>query len=83
MNGTSTLATIIYASPKATKRKALWSSIRHLAPSICSPWILFVDFDATLCSSDRMRGSPSMKLSRHFHDLVHDIGLLDMGFNGP
>ncbi|KAK8644024.1 hypothetical protein V6N13_013299 [Hibiscus sabdariffa] len=53
-NGTSTLATIIYASPNATKRKTLWSGIRHLASSICSPWILFGDFNATLCSSDRM-----------------------------
>ncbi|KAK8715388.1 hypothetical protein V6N13_042722 [Hibiscus sabdariffa] len=79
-SGSSTLATIIYASPNATKRKALWSSIQLLAPSICSPWVLFRDFNATLFHSDRIGGSSFMKPSKYFNDLVHDFGLRDMGF---
>ncbi|KAK8604947.1 hypothetical protein V6N13_082410 [Hibiscus sabdariffa] len=82
-NGDSTLTTIVYASSNATKRKALWSNIRRLASSIYAPWILFGDFNATLCSTDRMGGSSYMKPSRLFNDLVHDIGLRDMGFSGP
>ncbi|KAK8708010.1 hypothetical protein V6N13_059057 [Hibiscus sabdariffa] len=82
-NDTSTLATIIYASPNATKRKALWSNLCHLASSICSPWILFGDLNATLCTSERMGGSPSMKPCRGFQELVYDVGLRDMGFAGP
>ncbi|KAK8598873.1 hypothetical protein V6N13_076818 [Hibiscus sabdariffa] len=73
-NDVSTLATIIYASPNATKHKALWSNIRLLAPSICSSWILFGDFNATICHSNRMGGS-SMKSSKYFNDLVNDFGL--------
>ncbi|KAK8690406.1 hypothetical protein V6N13_073940 [Hibiscus sabdariffa] len=70
-------------SPNATKRKALWFNLQHLASSICEPWILFGDFNATLCLSERMGSSPSMRLSRGFQDLVHDVGLRDTGFTGP
>ncbi|KAK8683424.1 hypothetical protein V6N13_039485 [Hibiscus sabdariffa] len=82
-NGNSALASIICASPNATKRKALWSHLRHLASSINSPWILFGDFNATLCSSERMGGSSSTKPSRCFQEFVYDVGLRDMGFIGP
>ncbi|KAK8606540.1 hypothetical protein V6N13_030821 [Hibiscus sabdariffa] len=36
-DGSSSLATIIYANPNATKLKALWSNLRHLSSTICSP----------------------------------------------
>ncbi|KAK8643703.1 hypothetical protein V6N13_012986 [Hibiscus sabdariffa] len=39
---------VIYASPNASRRKALWHHLRALASSIHSPWILFGDFSATL-----------------------------------
>ncbi|KAK8571261.1 hypothetical protein V6N13_103390 [Hibiscus sabdariffa] len=64
---------IIYASPNATKHKALWSNIWLLAPPICSPWILFGDFNANLCRSDLM-GASSMKLSNRVslkQDLIY------------
>ncbi|KAK8604199.1 hypothetical protein V6N13_099148 [Hibiscus sabdariffa] len=61
-DGSSALAMVIYASPNSTKSQALWSNLRQLASSIFSPWICFGDFNATLCSSDCMGGSPSMKL---------------------
>ncbi|KAK8708577.1 hypothetical protein V6N13_059615 [Hibiscus sabdariffa] len=38
--GSSTLATVVYGSPNATKRKALWSNLRHLASSIRQPPLL-------------------------------------------
>ncbi|KAK8617450.1 hypothetical protein V6N13_080366 [Hibiscus sabdariffa] len=64
------LATVVYGSPNATKRKALWSGLRHIAPSITSPWVLFDDFNSTLCHADRMGGSLSSKPSTYFQNIV-------------
>ncbi|KAK8691374.1 hypothetical protein V6N13_074885 [Hibiscus sabdariffa] len=82
-DGSHTLATVIYASPNATKHKALWSNLQRLAPNINTPWILFGDFNATLCSSDRSGGALSTKPNKLFQDFVYDFGLRDMGYNGP
>ncbi|KAK8661409.1 hypothetical protein V6N13_091014 [Hibiscus sabdariffa] len=82
-DNSSVLATVVYGSPNATKRKALWSGLHHIAPSITSPWVLFGDFNATLCHADRMGGSLSSKPSTYFQNIVCDLGLRDMGFHGP
>ncbi|KAK8701502.1 hypothetical protein V6N13_019889 [Hibiscus sabdariffa] len=37
---TSVLATLVYGSPNAIKRKVLWPSLHSMASSITSPWIL-------------------------------------------
>ncbi|KAK8570774.1 hypothetical protein V6N13_103178 [Hibiscus sabdariffa] len=80
-DNSSVLTTVVYGSPNATKRKALWSGLRQLAPSITSPWVLFGDFNATLCHADRMGGSISSKPSAYFQNIVYDLGLRDMGFH--
>ncbi|KAK8678266.1 hypothetical protein V6N13_143771 [Hibiscus sabdariffa] len=59
--GSSVLATVVYGSPNATKRKALWTNLHHLALSINLPWVLFGDFNATLFATDRANRSSSMK----------------------
>ncbi|KAK8611922.1 hypothetical protein V6N13_131960 [Hibiscus sabdariffa] len=58
-DGCSSLATLIYASPNATKRKILWLHLRQLASTISQPWLLFGDFNATLSVDDRMGCAPS------------------------
>ncbi|KAK8607667.1 hypothetical protein V6N13_046276 [Hibiscus sabdariffa] len=60
--GSSTLATVVYGSLNATKRKALWSNLRHLASSIRQSWVLLGDFNATIFAEDRVSTS-SMKPS--------------------
>ncbi|GMI78226.1 hypothetical protein HRI_001491900 [Hibiscus trionum] len=65
VNSNSFLATIVYASPNATRRNALWHHLCDLASVIHSPWILFGDFNATLCDSER-QGCASAKPSKAF-----------------
>ncbi|KAK8615567.1 hypothetical protein V6N13_017152 [Hibiscus sabdariffa] len=82
-DGRSFIATTVYASPNASKRKLLWLYLNRLAPSIHDPWIIFGDFNATLTESDREGCALSTKPSTLFQSLVYDHGLRDMGFNGP
>ncbi|KAK8635575.1 hypothetical protein V6N13_004308 [Hibiscus sabdariffa] len=77
------LATAVYASPSVSKRKTLWPLLCRLAESIRSPWLLFVDFNATLTSADRSGCALSSKPSRGFQNLLLDYGLRDMGYQGP
>ncbi|KAL4296041.1 hypothetical protein GQ457_12G028380 [Hibiscus cannabinus] len=79
----SSLATMVYASPNARKRQALWSALRNLAQSIFCPWFIVGDFNATLFYSDRQGCAVSAKPSKAFRDFVFDHGLRDMGFSGP
>ncbi|KAK8692436.1 hypothetical protein V6N13_075895 [Hibiscus sabdariffa] len=79
----SSLATLVYASPNARKRQALWSELRNLAHSIFCPWFIVGDFNATLFESDRQGCAVSAKPSKAFQDFVFDHGLRDMGFSGP
>ncbi|GMI86124.1 hypothetical protein HRI_002281700 [Hibiscus trionum] len=81
-NDNSFFATAIYASPSATRRNLLWHHLRDLASTIHSPWILFGDFNATLCDSECM-GCASTKPSKAFQDFIFDAGLRDMGYQGP
>ncbi|KAK8708578.1 hypothetical protein V6N13_059616 [Hibiscus sabdariffa] len=81
-NSSSTLATVVYGSPNATKRKALWSNLRHLASSIRQPWVLLGDFNATIFAEDRVSTS-FMKPCKLFQEFIYDFGLRNMGFNGP
>ncbi|XP_039025206.1 uncharacterized protein LOC120158440 [Hibiscus syriacus] len=76
----STLATIIYASPNATKRKQLWPHLRSLVGNITSPWIMFGDFNPTFTASDRMNATISTRPCKHFQDFVYDFSIRDMGF---
>ncbi|KAE8692675.1 hypothetical protein F3Y22_tig00110831pilonHSYRG00417 [Hibiscus syriacus] len=78
----STLATIIYANPNATKRKQLWPHLRSLAGNTISPWIMIGDFNSTLTASDRMNGAISTQPCKYFQDFVYDFGIRDMGFQG-
>ncbi|KAK8660939.1 hypothetical protein V6N13_051845 [Hibiscus sabdariffa] len=82
-DGNSALATLIYASPNATKRKCVWSHLNLLAHSITQPWILFGDFNATLSDDDRMGCALSTQSCPLFRKFVFDNGLRDMGFSGP
>ncbi|KAE8711854.1 Detected protein of confused Function [Hibiscus syriacus] len=77
------LATIVYGSPNATKRYALWHHLRFIATSINSPWIILGDFNATLSSSDRMGCAISSRPKNDFQDFVFYSGIRDMGFQGP
>ncbi|KAK8609874.1 hypothetical protein V6N13_093284 [Hibiscus sabdariffa] len=83
VDGNSALATLIYASPNATKRKCVWSHLNLLASSITQPWVLFGDFNATLSDDDRMGCASSTKSCLLFRKFMFDNGLRDMGFSGP
>ncbi|GMI77230.1 hypothetical protein HRI_001392300 [Hibiscus trionum] len=62
----STIATMMYASPNAMKRKALCSSLHNLTYVIRFPWIIFGDFNATFTDSDRHECASSAKPSKAF-----------------
>ncbi|KAK8669378.1 hypothetical protein V6N13_106810 [Hibiscus sabdariffa] len=62
----STLATLGYASPNARKQKALWFDLNNLGYSICCPWFLVGDFNATLSDSDRQGCAASARPSKAF-----------------
>ncbi|KAK8705639.1 hypothetical protein V6N13_049237 [Hibiscus sabdariffa] len=55
--GSSSLVTLVYASPSVSKRKILWPHLRSLASSIREPWLLMGDFNATLDASERKGGA--------------------------
>ncbi|KAK8626084.1 hypothetical protein V6N13_133736 [Hibiscus sabdariffa] len=82
-DGCSSLATLIYASLNATKRKILWSHLDQIASSIYQPWILFGDFNATLSIDDRMGCVISSTPCSAFRQFLFYSGLRDMGFSGP
>ncbi|KAK8607450.1 hypothetical protein V6N13_053185 [Hibiscus sabdariffa] len=79
----SLLATMVYVSPSASGKKLLWPHLCRLASSIRGPWILFGDFNATLCSADRHGCASSVRPNKAFQNLIFDNGLRDMGFHGP
>ncbi|KAK8701867.1 hypothetical protein V6N13_020245 [Hibiscus sabdariffa] len=79
----SSLATLIYASSNATKRKILWSHLGQLASTIHQPWLLFGDFNATLSADDRIGCAPSTTPCSVFRQFLFDFSLQDMDFSGP
>ncbi|KAK8622067.1 hypothetical protein V6N13_097694 [Hibiscus sabdariffa] len=76
-------ATLVYASPNATKRSQLWPHLSRLATTIHHPWVLFGDFNATLSTSDRKGCAASSKPCKYFRQFIFDCALRDMEFNGP
>ncbi|KAK8605086.1 hypothetical protein V6N13_082543 [Hibiscus sabdariffa] len=82
-DGSSSLATLIYASPNASKIRCLWSHLGLLAANINQPCLLSGDFNATLSTDDRMGCAPSTKPCPLFRKFLFDYGLRDMGFSGP
>ncbi|KAK8656712.1 hypothetical protein V6N13_098653 [Hibiscus sabdariffa] len=81
--GSSSLVTLVYASPSVSKRKILWPHLRSLASSIREPWLLMGDFNATLDASERKGGADAVRPSRDFQSFLFDCGLRDMGYQGP
>ncbi|KAK8716310.1 hypothetical protein V6N13_043625 [Hibiscus sabdariffa] len=81
--GSSSLVTLVYASPSVSKRKILWPHLRSFASSIREPWLLMGDFNATLDASERKGGADAVRPSRDFQSFLFDCGLRDMGYQGP
>ncbi|XP_039060739.1 uncharacterized protein LOC120204792 [Hibiscus syriacus] len=82
-NNSSFLATAVYASPSASRRKLLWPHLRRLVTSINSTWILFGDFNATLFDSDRKIYAISARPFSAFQNLIFDYGLRDINYQAP
>ncbi|KAK8585776.1 hypothetical protein V6N13_050748 [Hibiscus sabdariffa] len=80
--GSSSLVTLVYASPSVPKRKALWPHLRSLACSIREPWLLMGDFNATLEASERKGGADAVRPSRDFQSFLFDCSLRDLGYQG-
>ncbi|KAK8663698.1 hypothetical protein V6N13_083505 [Hibiscus sabdariffa] len=81
--GSSSLVTLVYASPSVSKRKILWPHLRSLASSIREQWLLMGDFNATLDASERKGGADAVRSSWDFQSFLFDYGLRDMGYQGP
>ncbi|KAK8697436.1 hypothetical protein V6N13_113585 [Hibiscus sabdariffa] len=77
----SVYVTAVYASPSSSRCKLIWPHLRRITGSMHSPWVLFRDFNATICVEDR-KGcmQPPYKA---FQRLIFYCGLRDMGFQGP
>ncbi|XP_039022146.1 uncharacterized protein LOC120154467 [Hibiscus syriacus] len=51
-DNSSSMGTLVYASPNATKRKSFWSNICNLTANIFTQWVFFGDFNATLSMTE-------------------------------
>lgn len=74
----------VYGSPNPSTREHLWTSLKALALTITTPWVLSGDFNATLLPSERQGGSVRRSLGcKSFIDFVTTHQLVDLGFSGP
>ncbi|XP_039055005.1 uncharacterized protein LOC120197598 [Hibiscus syriacus] len=80
-NNRSVLATIVYASPNPTKRRALWKYLHLLSNHINEPWIVLGDFNAALSPNDRKGCDPSS--DHDFSNVVFYSSLYDLRYQGP
>ncbi|KAJ4824519.1 hypothetical protein Tsubulata_020714 [Turnera subulata] len=80
----SFIFTAVYGSPNEYARRFFWRNLEVLAPTITEPWMLAGDFNALLCSTERLpRGNSRSGGIRDFQSCVLNTGLLDLGFSGP
>ncbi|KAL4310893.1 hypothetical protein GQ457_01G019280 [Hibiscus cannabinus] len=55
--GSQCVVIFVYASPNVMKRHGLWAQLRAFVLLVPMPWIIGGDFNAILCSSERLGGS--------------------------
>ena len=73
----------IYGLNSHLERVPLWNSIRHLASSIVSPWILLGDFNVVRYPSERLGGSCDWPARMEdLNDCCVEAGLEDLKFTG-
>ncbi|KAK8701497.1 hypothetical protein V6N13_019884 [Hibiscus sabdariffa] len=79
----SSLVTLVYASPSASRCKIIWPHLRDLASTINGPWMLMGDFNATVDVLEWKGGAGSTRPSRDFQSFIFYCGLRDLGYQGP
>ncbi|XP_026458893.1 uncharacterized protein LOC113359485 [Papaver somniferum] len=78
------LLSCVYGSPYPQEKAAQWSFIEKVCETcnIFAPWVLLGDLNITLHSDDRLSGSSTAFKVSPIAQVVHDIGLTDLGFHG-
>ena len=76
--------TIVYASPSPAKRRELWRDLIDVGSRVNLPWCLGGDFNATLLDTERKSKARCRKsFDREFCRWADDMGVCDIGFEGP
>lgn len=75
---------VVYASPQAGMREAVWEELTTFAASISLPWCVGGDFNSVLFAHEKEGGAPfNYNQSIPFSSCINSCNLLDLGFNGP
>ncbi|KAL8160998.1 hypothetical protein V2J09_012487 [Rumex salicifolius] len=73
----------VYGPPSVSRRRLFWTSLLTVLTSVSEPFLLGGDFNCIVSSEERQGGSGLLHNdSNIFKDLIHDLGLLDLGFAG-
>lgn len=73
--------TVVYASPRANERAALWNSILSIAQEMRNDWLVVGDFNEIANGSEKKGGSQvDFNRCDLFSNWINDCQLLDLGF---
>ena len=80
----SWLFTAIYASPRLTKRRILWSNIEKVGQLHNLPWLMIGDFNEVLGGEDKFGGNQiNLNRALEFKECLDSCNFVDLGFVGP
>lgn len=73
----------VYGPYEPRDKVKFWNEIRDAGTIWGVPWIVFGDFNATRCQSERSSETCAKKVARDFNCLVDDLGLCEFDRAGP
>lgn len=74
----------VYASPRLTERKILWSNLTKVSQLHNLPRLMLGGFNEVLCGEDKYGGRQvNINRAREFKECLDLCNLLDLGFSGP
>lgn len=72
-----------YGEPHWEDKHLSWEALRNSYQQPQVPWVVMVDFNKNLFSHEKEGGAPRpMHMLQHFHDVLVECKLEDMGFFG-
>ncbi|XP_028752651.1 uncharacterized protein LOC114712302 [Neltuma alba] len=73
------LATFVYGDTNPLRRRELWNSLRNIASSIDSDWMVLGDFNTFLTVEDKVGGTrPDNSMMISFRSCIDDCNLLEI-----
>lgn len=78
------LLAVIYVSPQARGREALWDELRMISQNYNLPWCALGDFNTVLYDHEKVGGGSVICSScQTFNHCIDVCQLVDLGYNGP